>query len=203
MLDMSGRRYGRLVVESHSHYMNGSHMWKCLCDCGNVKVCRGSSLRYGYIRSCGCLKIEATIKSRRTHGDCPKEGGSPTYISWCAMIQRCTDKNSAVYLRYGARGIKVCRRWFKYENFKADMGERPKGTSLDRFPNQKGNYEPSNCRWATPIQQGRNSARNHLLKFMGKSKPISEWAEIIGISQYTIAQRINKLGWPIEKALTP
>lgn len=129
-------------------------------------------------------------------------GHSLTYRSWAMMIQRCTNPVFPSWKTYGAKGISVCPRWLTFSNFLADMGERPKGTSIDRFPNRRGNYEPGNCRWATPLQQRLNSRQLHLLTFRGESLPLKYWARRIGVSRTTLSNRIHYLGWSVEKALT-
>lgn len=134
----------------------------------------------------------------RTHG----ASGTPTYTSWTAMRSRCRSVTNDAYTRYGGRGIAVCERWRNsFENFLADMGERPPGTSLDRWPNKNGNYEPGNCRWATPIEQSRNQVTNRLLTFQGESLPISEWAQRAGVKRQTFRNRIDR-GWSMERALS-
>ena len=107
-----------------------------------------------------------------THG----QTHSRTYKSWDAMLQRCTNENSPDYPKYGGAGISIFPAWLKFENFYADMGDRPEGTSLDRFPNNKGNYEPTNCRWATPPQQQRNIGVNQYLTVQGETKLLVNWA---------------------------
>jgi hypothetical protein len=96
-----------------------------------------------------------SIREPRTHGHA-SNGCSPTYHSWTAMKKRCRDPNNKDWKIYGGRGISYCERWERFDNFLADMGERPEGTSLDRFPDKNGNYEPGNCRWATDLEQARN-----------------------------------------------
>jgi len=118
------------------------------------------------------------------------------------MRERCANPRSRSYADYGGRGIGVCERWAKFENFLADMGERPsRAHSLDRFPNADGNYEPGNCRWATPTKQARNRRNNKVLAFGGKSMCIAEWAEVVGINRLTLQRRL-RLGWSIESTLT-
>lgn len=154
-------------------------MWWCLCACsaGTRIAVQGDSLVMAKTRSCGCEQFsglpkaqEASFKhghtsSKKDHA-CNKNGWSPTYTSWSSMLTRCYNPNDKNYHYYGGRGIIVCDRWRGKEgfaNFLADMGERPVGTTLDRFPNNgSGNYEPGNCRWATRAEQLRNTRATKL-----------------------------------------
>lgn len=152
----AGERFGRwLVIDDPGE--TGSHRRMLVrCDCGTEKLVRVSSLKAGGTKSCGCLKREQVSARRKLdtkHGMC----GTPTYGSWSHMIQRCTNPNNDKFYAYGAKGITVCERWKSFENFLADMGVRPEGKTLDRYPDQKGNYEPGNVRWATPFEQTCNS----------------------------------------------
>jgi hypothetical protein len=136
------------------------------------------------------------------HAGCgwKEHGGSPTYISWLSMRKRCSDPSHDNYRLYGGRGIKVCERWLNsFENFLADMGERPKGRFLEREDND-GNYKPSNCKWATRSEQARNRRTNHLLTFQGRTQPLIAWAEETGISRLTLRSRLRE-GWSTERAL--
>lgn len=124
----------------------------CRCICGAQREVDLWSLQQGTSRSCGCV-------NEARHGHSIYGARSPTYGSWSAMIQRCTNPNHSSFQNYGGRGIKVCDRWFRFKNFLTDMGDRPIGCTLDRFPDNNGNYEPGNCRWATPKQQASNKRR--------------------------------------------
>jgi len=149
-------RYGRLTIIKEVERKNHRRRFLCQCDCGNNKIIQLRFLKMGNTKSCGCLIKDNGNK----HG----YWGTRTYKSWDSMKSRCLNPNNKDFNIYGGAGITVCDRWMKFENFLADMGERPEGTTLDRYPNQKGNYEPNNCRWATITEQNRNrkNVRNKL-----------------------------------------
>jgi hypothetical protein len=135
------------------------------------------------------------------HGGTVDGNPSKTYSIWVAMHQRCCNSKHGMYPRYGARGIKVCSRWTEFENFLADMGEKPAGRSLDRI-NNDGNYDPSNCRWATKIEQARNTSAALWTTIDGEHKPVAEWCEIYGVNRSTVLHRIRRGGWSPERAIT-
>lgn len=160
-IDLTGMKFARLTVTQYSHTEGKKAFWHCVCDCGRAITLYGAVLRSGNTRSCGCLQRDI-VRARSIgnsfggkHGHTKNLTCSRTYRSWKSMIQRCTNPNVPRFNRWGGRGIKVCDRWADFENFLADMGERPVGMSLDRI-NNDGNYEPGNCRWATPTEQRMN-----------------------------------------------
>lgn len=160
--DITGQRFRRWVAQWPAG-IRGRHIhWLCLCDCGNLGVVSTGNLSSNLSKSCGCLNLEVAIERIRkvsvvTHGHTRHRRTSREYNSYQAMIRRCTDRNYKRFKSWGGKGIKVCERWLEgFENFLADMGPRPEGKTLDRWPDPYGNYEPGNCRWATPKEQAQN-----------------------------------------------
>jgi len=193
--DITGKVFGRLTVLKFSFLkstgtkgMRSAH-WLCKCECGVEKPINGSSLRAGKIISCGCYNLEKTQKLNLRHG----EYLSPEYVTYKSMKERCNNEKGRFYYNYGGRGIKVCERWLEsYQNFLEDMGRRPSlAYSLDRIDNE-GNYEPSNCRWATKKQQGNNTRDTVFVTMNGKTKSLTEWAEELGINRRTLYDRRRK-----------
>lgn len=137
----------------------------------------------------------AKRNSQQTHG----MRNSRVYAIWTGMISRCRIPSATSYENYGGRGIKVCDRWLRFEDFLADMGEPALGQSIERNDGD-GNYEPSNCRWATRVEQNRNQRDLRYVEFRGESKCLSAWAEEVGSTFGTLKARINR-GWPIERVL--
>ncbi len=141
--------------------------------------------------------------SRCKHGGRKGRTKTTEYMSWDKMVYRCHNAKAINFPRYGGKGIRVCDRWRKFINFLADMGPKPSPFhSIDRFPNRSGNYEPGNCRWATRIEQGRGKSNNRSITFGGETMLVVEWSERLRIKAGTISNRIDRLGWSIERALT-
>ena len=201
-----GQQFNRLtVIAGPFRKSNGNMDWECRCMCGKTKRITTGHLTTS-TQSCGCLHKERVAivgRSNMKHGDNPRSGESIEYSCWHGMKQRCYTTTNAAYHNYGGRGIAVCDRWRdSYEAFLFDMGRRPpECDSLDRFPNNNGNYEPGNCRWATSKQQGRNTRVNRLLTHDGETKCVAAWAEDLGIGDSTILHRLKKC-WPLDKALS-
>ena len=195
-----GDRFGRLVVirEVATHRTpNGSSVRRveCECDCGEVGEFRLPGLRSGHTKSCGCLVGDVNSEHVTTHGG----SGTPEYTVWRGMLARCKDQSSD---RYGGRGIRVCERWESFENFLADMGPRPSSEhSIDRYPDNDGDYEPGNCRWATRVEQMRNTSVNRMVTHNGETLCVAEWAERYGMSSSMLNNRLHA-GWSFEKSVS-
>ena len=196
--DRTGHVYGRWTVIAFTGTKSKRAQWLLRCECGTERVVASQSLVGGRSRSCGCLNAEMVSARCRTHG----LSGTPVFNVWSSMNQRCVNANDKFYHEYGARGISVCERWREsFENFYADMGPRPSDKhSIDRRDND-GNYEPSNCRWATRTEQARNRSNNVIISYKGKSQCIAAWAEEVGMKSRTLRDRL-KSGWSAEDALT-
>lgn len=194
-----GSRFTRWLVLSEPFKLGYAKKVTCRCECGIVRDVYVNFLRNGRSKSCGCLRIEAMT----THGYAAKaiRRGNYGYRSWNAMIQRCTNPNDGNFHHYGGRGITVCERWLKFENFFADMGPRPGSNhSIERSDNEAG-YFPENCKWATQLEQSSNTRAVKLITALGKTQHLGAWSREIGIDQRTIAARL-KLGWTEEDAIT-
>lgn len=189
-------RFGRLTVIGPS--ILKAHAIECLCDCGKIRHVFASNLRLGKTSSCGCFRNEQCRAATTTHG----MSQSRTHDIWTGMKTRCFNANREVFPHYGGRGIRVCERWLKFENFLEDMGEAPNGLTLDRFPNLDGDYEPGNCRWATKKQQARNRTSSKSFTHNGTTKLIVEWAEDFCIGYHALYNRLIKHGWSFEDAVS-
>lgn len=184
-LDLRGQRFGKLTAVERI-----GATWRCECECGNTVVLKTGALRSGHTRSCGCVLY--------TH----RRSRTIEYLVWTRMKARCYDTNLKSFPNYGGRGIKVCAKWrFDFAAFLADMGPRPApGYSIERI-NNDGDYEPSNCRWATAKEQQNNRRTNRLLTCNGKTQTVAQWGREFGIGYQALVQRLNR-GIPMMDALT-
>jgi hypothetical protein len=202
--DFIGRRFGRLEVVSFVSSIANTTLWNVKCDCGAEKVMRRSNLPAS--KSCGCLTRER-LAARATHGLTKPGQHHPLYSVWDGMKRRC--HGSKPHKRYGQRGIIVCDRWRHgeagktgFECFLEDMGDRPSPThSIDRYPDNDGNYEPSNCRWATEEEQQNNKSSNRVVEFEGVKMTLTQAIFLSGHKEATVWGRLH-LGWTVERALT-
>jgi hypothetical protein len=152
-IDISGFRSGGIIALEPTEIRKHSRiLWRCKCDCGGEILAPVTDLKAGRYISCGCSRKAGNPK----HGHSPEGKPSRTYNSWSSMITRCLNSNNHAFRKYGAKGIKVCPEWKNFSTFLRDMGERPPGKTLDRFPDRNGDYKPGNCRWATPSEQNQN-----------------------------------------------
>lgn len=189
-----GERFGRWVVIG-----TVGKRALCQCDCGTVKDRDYPSLRYGRSMSCGCIRME-NIRLRTAESSAMRRAHRREWETWCRITGRCKNPNVAGWHNYGGRGIQVCARWAaSFEDFFADMGPRPDGCSIDRI-DVDGNYEPTNCRWATGKQQSNNKRTNHVLTYQGRTLSVAEWASAIGLTYSTLLSRLQR-GWTTERAL--
>lgn len=188
-LALIGRQFGQLTVVRSAGTREGkkpASLWECKCSCGKTTIVVGDRLTGGKTRSCGCLKLTC----RRTHG----LSSTLAAKSWYGMVSRCGNPKDKDYPRWGGRGIKVCKRWLKLENFVKDMGERPsKKHSIERRDNN-GNYCKRNCYWALPIQQMSNRRVTVYLTYKGQRRTLKEWARKLGVS-YQLLHYRYELGW--------
>lgn len=191
--DLIGKRFGKLVVLDNMPSVKQQRMWKCLCDCGGLKITSTKMLNSGQCITCGCSAKTRAFK----HG----MSGSKIYYVWFAMKKRICDKNSPDYYLYGGRGLKMDFRWKKFDKFYKDMKIGYKqGLMLDRIDNAKGYYK-KNCRWVDSYTQANNTRKNILIEYKGEKHTESEWNRKLGFNHGVIGKRIRRK-WSIEKALT-
>lgn len=165
--------------------------YECRCDCGRIRTISGGSITSGLSASCGCQTIIATKKSNTTHG----KSKTREYRTWAGIKERCYSPKKPVYKHYGGRGIKVCDRWLEsFENFFEDMGLKPSPKHSIERKNTNGNYEPSNCVWATQLEQMHNFGKNVNVEINGEIKCIAEWARGVNMKEATFRARI-RAGW--------
>lgn len=225
-VDLSGQRFGKLIVLDRTDYKRPSGKpgvrWRCICDCGNETYSDSWSLTHGEKTSCGCTAHDLlSAAMRKTHKNHPEiainfkkmattHGESKTrlYRIWRGMKSRCNNPGCAGYENYGGRGIKVCPEWERdYLSFKSwaishgyDENAPQGQCTLDRI-DVNGNYSPENCQWVSQKQQARNRRDTHYVTHNGETHSIAEWSQILGVKPNTLYSRLGWLGWTDEQAL--
>lgn len=185
--------FGNLKTIEYFRNKKNKMGWKCICQCGNYTFASSTQLNSGLKRSCGCL-ISITARNLMTKHGCAIYGSvSIEFAAWSSMKARCLKADHKAYKDYGGRGIKVCDRWLNsFQNFLEDMGKKPTPKlSLDRI-DVNGNYEPSNCRWATHSEQRRNLRKNRYLEYKGRKMILADWAKELNCLDSRIYYQLNK-----------
>ena len=194
-LNIAGQRYGRLVaIEEASRTPAGLMTWRCVCDCGGEVIVRGSSLRSGNTKSCGCHKLAVSATLHMRHGACSGGEEDDVYVVWKGMRQRCLNPNNPSWPYYGGRGIKICQQWQdNYRAFARDMGVRPRGYTVERI-NTNGDYEPDNCIWATRKRQSRNRRDTVRITLCGEMVALVDACERFGMNNASVMARVKREG---------
>lgn len=200
MNDLTGNKYGRwtVILEGERGHQ-GKRRWNCICECGTRGLVYQDNLLSGKSESCGCLRQERSVAKCRTHG----ERHSRLYRIWTGMKTRCNNSYHTAYKDYGGRGVTICDEWSDYTVFRdwALSHGYADNLTIDRIDND-GNYEPSNCRWVTQATQVNNCRSNRILEYNGERHTMAEWSKLTNIPYHTLAQRLEKLNWSVERALT-
>lgn len=204
--NLTGQKFGRLTAINDIGKTTRGRVWRCVCECGQETESVSTYLKNGHKKSCGCLHADSAKISgmkQRTHGytTVDKKWTASEYGVWMSMKARCGNPKVASYKRYGARGITVCERWMKFENFIQDIGPRPTSKhSLDRIDTHQG-YELENCRWADQMQQAQTRTNVRKIYAFGETMTAAMWERKTGITAMTIRNRIDA-GWMPEDAVT-
>jgi len=201
-----GQTFNRWTVLSQVPSRNGQTWGLFQCQCGTIQERAAKDICNNRCKSCGCLQREITVArniQRTTHGDSVNCTTSPEYNIWRGIKLRTLNPNDQAFPRYGGRGITICDRWKdSFENFLADVGRRPGPEySIDRYPDNDGNYEPGNVRWATREEQANNRRSSRFLTHKGLTLTVVQWARFLHINHTTLHERLAS-GWSIERALT-
>lgn len=196
--DLTGKKFGRLIALHRLHNTKCKTKWLCVCECGNFIETQEGHLRSGHTKSCGCLQRDISSQYHIKHNKCDTR----LYNTWCNMKKRCYAVKFKDYRNYGGRGIKVCDEWLNdfmsFYDWSMNNGYK-ECLSIDRI-DVNGNYEPSNCRWATMKQQSRNTRRNNIVTFNNVSHCVTDWCDLLGIKRNTVYKRLS-YGWNMHEAL--
>lgn len=196
-IDLSGSKFGRLLVLKQAERRGKYIKWECLCDCGTTIEVITNCLKSGNTQSCGCFQKDMAVQANTTHG---MSHVIPEYGVWWTMLTRCKNRNSVSFKNYGGRGITVCEEWNKFESFFEDMGRRPSDLhSIERKDNNKP-YSKDNCIWATEEIQSRNRRNNVNITINGVTKLMIDWAKEYGVSENLVRSR-KASGWPLNESI--
>lgn len=188
-VNLIGRKFGRLTPLGLLGFATHGAVWLCRCNCGAFSTPLGTKLLNDKTVSCACYRRNRLGDENRTHG----ETKTRLYRLYTDMHTRCYNPHSKAWGDYGGRGIKVCERWHKFENFRDDVGQPPSPEhQIDRYPDNNGNYEPDNFRWATRTEQARNKRNNRLATYNNETKCVAEWSEISGLGKSVITDALNR-----------
>ncbi|MBR5273592.1 MAG: hypothetical protein IKU25_09440 [Clostridia bacterium] len=195
--DLTGKKFALLTVISRAESRsNGTPYWNCVCDCGGKAIVSGNNLKFGGVKSCGCL----LHKKHDTH----HLSGTKLYYIWRGMLVRCYDENSNAYKYYGARGISVCEKWkndfLSFYNWSISNGYK-EGLTIDRTNNGLG-YSPENCRWVDCKVQANNRAFCKKIEYNGEIKTLMQWCEELNLNYKRVHSRLYRLGWSFEDAIS-
>lgn len=199
-VDLSGQKFGRLTVIGRAQNKGNKTMWLCKCDCGNETVVAGGNLKNSHTQSCGCFGDESRVETHTTHG----MSETKLYSTWLSRKRRCFSPEYPAYHNYGGRGISMCDEWKNdFGAFYRDVSKLPhfeeEGYSLERIDND-GDYEPSNCKWATHKEQANNRRSNILITYNNKKQTLKQWTDELGLDYKKIRRRITALHWTAERA---
>ena len=201
MVDLINKKIGRLIVLRKDEENTSDNNWVCLCMCGNECTVKESDLINKTQTTCGHCKNRGY---NFRHGDARRGGHHKLYGIRKGMIERCYNPNSIAFPRYGGRGIKICKEWLEnYNNFKtwAINSGYQEGLSIDRIDSD-GDYTPENCRWANDVEQANNKKCVEKYEYDGETHSIPEWARILGVKRELLRDRIHRLGWSVDEALS-
>lgn len=201
-VNLVGQKFGLLTVVEFLGIQNRKGRWGLQCECGKLTEVYTFALKG--LESCGCKRLKDHINRITTHG----QSKSKEYGVWEEMVQRTTNPNNPSYHNYGGRGIGICDRWrfgeggkSGFECFIEDVGHRPSSKHCIERKDNNGNYEPSNCVWATRKEENNNTRWNRIVEYMGKSQSVALWADELGMDYATLSTRIRR-GWSVERAFT-
>lgn len=200
---MLGKKFGRLKVVAFSGTQGPRKRahWECVCACGSSVVVAGPRLRNGGVRSCGCL-VKERMRAQGTHNQCRRGAVSPTWRSWKAMLDRCKKEHKSKKY-YFDKNITVCKKWYSFDAFFIDMGERPQGTTLDRKKNDQG-YCKRNCRWSDASTQATNKSCVKQYTAFGETKGLTAWSKDprCAVGFVALHKRVTAYNVPFVRALT-